>query len=58
MGGWPLIKDGLASPSLNMLTFKVLTQGSFKVIVFNLSGVVVVVKCGQHDPTLAMIEDL
>lgn len=53
-----MIKDGLASPSLNMLTFKVLTQGSFKVIVFNLSGVVVVVKCGQHDPTLAMIEDL
>lgn len=37
-----------------MLTFKVLTEDSFKVIVFNLFGVELVVKCGQHDPSLAM----
>lgn len=36
-----------------MLTFMVLTD-SFKVIVFDLFGVEVVVKCGQHDPALAM----
>lgn len=38
----------------HMLTFKVLTEDSFKVIVFDLFGVEVVIKCGQHDPSLAM----
>lgn len=32
------------------LTFKVLTGDSFKVIVLDLSGTEVVVRCGQHDP--------
>lgn len=35
-----------------------MTEVSFRVVVFDLSGVQVVVKCGEHYPTLAMIKEL
>lgn len=52
-GGLSSIKGGPASPLLpaedRAHTFKVLTEDSFKVIVFNLFGAEVVVKCAEHE---------
>ena len=41
-----------------MVTFKFLTKDSFKVVIFDLFSAEVVVKCGEHDLTLAIIEEL
>ena len=40
-----------------LLTFKIMTEVSFRVVVFDLSNVEMVLKCDEHDPTLAVIKD-
>lgn len=41
-----------------LLTFKVITRVSVRVVIFDLSTVEVAVKCGEHDQALAVIKNM